>query len=110
MAREQKRRQTIGGGEEPILWRDSREGFQRFLGEIVVTLVSSVSVHADERDNRCGVCARGGRILEGLAAYVQPAQRPRVRWPVKKHPAPGRAGRTPQERKNTRLNSSHPKI
>src|SRR5260370_8707990 len=45
MAREKKRSQAVRRGEESVLRRGSREGFPRFLGEIVVTLVPAQAVH-----------------------------------------------------------------
>src|SRR5260370_19688631 len=84
MAREKKRSQAVRRGEESVLRRDSREGFQRFLCEIVVTLVTGEGVHANQRHDGDGVRAGGGRILERFAAYVQPTKRRWIVGPVKK--------------------------
>src|SRR6266849_6065009 len=75
MAREKKRSQAVGRGKEPVLRRDSREGFQGLLREIVVTLIPGERVHANQRHNGDGIRAGGRRILERFAAYVQPAKR-----------------------------------
>ncbi len=75
MARKQLRAQTVRRGKESVLRRNAREGFQRFLRKIVITLVSGERVHADERDNRHGICAGRGRVLERFTVNVQPPKR-----------------------------------
>src|ERR1700730_17039420 len=87
MPREKKRRQTVRRREKPILWRNSREGFQRFLREVVVTLVAGNSVHANEQDNRPRASARGRRILKGCAAHIQAAKRRGIGRAVKESAA-----------------------
>src|SRR5438309_4019240 len=87
MAREKKRCQTIRRRKEPKLRRNSREGLQRFLREVVVTLVAGESMHAHERNNRHRVGARCRRILKGFAAHIQPGKRRSIGRSVKESSA-----------------------
>ena len=65
--------QAVGGGEEAVLGSDAGEGFQRFLREGAIAIVTGEGVHANEGDGGDGIGARGGRILKRLAANVEAA-------------------------------------
>src|SRR5256885_9431993 len=65
--------ETVGSGEEAVLWGDAGKGFERFLGEGTAALVVGESVHSNEGDGCDGIRTGRRRILKGLAADVEAA-------------------------------------
>src|SRR5439155_19130700 len=65
--------ETVGGGEQAVLWGNAGEGFERFLGEGTAALVVGEGVHSNEGDGCDGIRTGGRRILKGLAADVEGA-------------------------------------
>src|SRR6266446_5505274 len=67
MMGEQGGGETVGGGEEAVLWGDAGEGFERFLGEGTAAAFVGESVHANEGDGCDGIRTGRRRILKGFA-------------------------------------------
>src|SRR6266404_9667304 len=89
MMGEESGSQAVGGGEEAVLWGDSGEGLEGFLGEGAVAVVTCETVHANQRDGGDGIGAGRGGILEGFAANVEAAHRSGVRRTVEEAAAFG---------------------
>ena len=84
VAREKRGGEAVGRGEHSVLGSDASKSFERFLCKVVIPFVAGEPVHANQRDRRDGIGSGRGRILERLAANVEPAHWHGVRGPIEK--------------------------
>ena len=89
VARVQQRGEPIRCGEQSVLRDQAYEGFERFFGPVAVEFFAGQAIQTVERDDRDGIGAGRGRILQRLAANFHAAHRRGILGAIEKAAAFG---------------------